>query len=219
MAAIRVMLADAHPALRRGVRAFLEATGEIEVVSEAGDGETARLQFQAHQPDVIVLEARLPQRGGIALTRWLRERPRRVGILLFSATDEDALILGALQAGANGYLLKTASKEQVVQAVQSVAADQSVLDPAVAHKLLGLLSSDPALFASIESLTMREREVLALVAEGETNRAIGHTLGISDRTVQGHLANIYGKLQVSSRTEAVTKALQLGLLDLPTSLL
>src|SRR5690606_13914881 len=127
------------PALRRGVRAFLEATGEFEVVAEAGDGESAKMQFQAQRPDVVLLEARLPHGSGIALTRWLRELAPRVGILLFSASDEDALILGALQAGVNGFLLKNATEEQVVQAVRSVAAGQSALDPAVAQKLMGLL--------------------------------------------------------------------------------
>lgn len=217
MAAIRVMLADEHPALRRGVRAFLEAAGDIEVVAEAGDRESAKRHFQTERPDVIVLEAQLSRGSGIALTRWLREAAPHLGILLFSASDDDALVLGALHAGVNGYLLKSAPEEQVVQAVRSVARGHSALDPAVAQKLMELLGAGPAMMARGEELTAREGEVLQLAAVGETNRAIGHTLGISDRTVQGHLANVYGKLQVNSRTEAVTKALQLGLLDLPSA--
>ncbi len=215
MAPIRVVLADDHAVVRKGTREFLEEGGDIEVVAEAADGEEAKALIRQHQPDVAVLDIRMPGATGIEVARWVREQQLPVGVLILTAYDDDPYVLAALQAGANGYALKTAEADEIVAAVRAVREGQSALDAAIARKLMAHLSGTSQSGSLIEALTPREVEVLALAARGLTNRAIGRELDISDRTVQGHLANIYTKLHVNSRTEAVTRGLQLGLIHLP----
>ncbi|HHH41096.1 MAG TPA: response regulator transcription factor [Chloroflexi bacterium] len=215
MAPIRVLLADDHAVVRKGIREFLEALGEIEVVAEATDGEEAKALIRQHRPDVAILDIRMPKATGIEVTRWIRDQEIPIGVLILTAYDDDPFVLAALQAGANGYVLKTAEAEEIVAAVQAVHRGQSALDPVIARKLMAHLASPASTARPVEPLTARERQVLELAARGLTNRAIGMELGISNRTVQGHLANIYAKLQVGSRTEAVTKALRLGIIRLP----
>ncbi len=214
MKPIRVLLADDHAVVRKGIREFLEEEPDIQVVAEAADGEEAKALIRQHLPDVVILDIRMPGATGIDVTRWIRQQSAAMGVLILSAYDDDPFVVAALQAGANGYVLKTAEAEEIVAAVRAVYRNQSALDPRIAQKLIMHVSgSSPA--RVVEDLTAREREVLTLAAQGLTNRAIGRALGISDRTVQGHLANIYSKLHVGSRTEAVTKALQLGIITLP----
>ena len=212
---IRVVLADDHAVVRKGIREFLEEEGSIEVVAEASDGEEAKALIRQHKPDVAVLDIRMPKLTGIEVTRWIREQGVSVGVLILTAYDDDPYVLAALQAGANGYVLKTAEADEITAAVRAVRKGQSALDPVIARKLMAHLTGTSSPAQLVEPLTPREQEVLERVSQGLTNRAIGLQLGISNRTVQGHLANVYAKLQVSSRTEAVTKALQLGLIQLP----
>jgi len=206
---IKVILADDHAVVRSGIRQFLESTGEIQVLDEADDGEKAKLLIQKHDPDVVVLDIQMPKVSGIDVARWLRKNDSKVGVLVLTAYDEDPYINAVLQAGANGFVLKTASPEEIVRAVKDVFEGKSVLDPTIAHRVLKKLTrgQDDYLY---EPLTDREHEVLSLVAKGYTNKAIGVQLSISDRTVQGHIAHIFTKLQASSRTEAVMKAVTLG---------
>lgn len=211
---IRVVLADDHAVVRKGIREFLEEGGGIQVVGEAADGQEAQSLIQAQQPDVAILDVRMPRASGIEVTHWLREHAIRTGVLILTAYDDDPFVLAALRAGANGYVLKTADAEDIRAAVRAVAQGKSALDPEVARKLIAQVAGDSRAEPE-EPLTPREIEVLQMAADGLTNRAIGGRLGISDRTVQGHLANVFGKLQANSRTEAVTKALKLGLIQLP----
>jgi DNA-binding NarL/FixJ family response regulator len=206
---ISVLLADDHAIVRAGIRQFLERAGDIRVVAEADDGEMARSLISQHQPDVAVLDIQMPKYSGIEVTRWVRANFPSIGVLILTAYDDDPYVLAVLQAGANGYVLKTASPADLIQAVRDVYAGKSVLDPAITRKLLAQLSH-PKDALQVEQLTERELEVLALTAKGYTNKAIGVQLGISDRTVQGHLAHIFNKLQASSRTEAVMRAVSLG---------
>jgi NarL family two-component system response regulator LiaR len=206
---IRVLLADDHAIVRAGIRQFLEHAGDIQVVAEADDGEMAKELIQREQPDVAVLDIQMPKSSGIEVTRWVRANFPGVGVLILTAFDDDPYVLAVLQAGANGYILKTASPVVLIKAVRDVNDGKSVLDPSVTHKLLSQLSR-PKDTSPVEVLTSREMEVLELVAKGFTNKAIGVQLGISDRTVQGHLAHIFGKLQAASRTEAVMRAVSLG---------
>jgi two-component system, NarL family, response regulator LiaR len=206
---IRVLLADDHAIVRAGIRQFLEHAGDIQVVAEADDGEMAKELIQRKQPDVAVLDIQMPKSSGIEVTRWVRSNFPEVGVLVLTAFDDDPYVLAVLQAGANGYVLKTASPVDLIKAVRDVYAGKSVLDPSVTQKLLSQLSR-PKDTSPVEALTSREMEVLKLVAKGFTNKAIGVQLGISDRTVQGHLAHIFGKLQAGSRTEAVMRAVSLG---------
>lgn len=206
---IRVLLADDHALLRAGIRRILDHAGDIQVVAEAGDGETAQNLIQEHVPDVAVLDIQMPKASGIEVTRWVRAHVKDVGVLVLTAYDDDPYVTAVLQAGANGYVLKTASPEELMQAVRDVHEGKSVLDAAVSQKLMSQFFSGTRAPA-VEPLTDRELEVLSLAAKGFTNKAIGVQLGISDRTVQGHLAHIFAKLQASSRTEAVMRAVSMG---------
>ena len=210
---IRVLLADDHAVVRAGICQFLEQAADIRVVAQAGDGLMAQELIREHKPDVAVLDIQMPKATGIEVTRWIRANFREVGVLVLTAYDDDPYVMAVLQAGANGYVLKTAAPADIVQAVRDVHEGKSALDPTIAHKLMAHIAgrSDP--LPAYESLTGRELEVLSLAGKGFTNKAIGVQLGISDRTVQGHLAKTYSKLQANSRTEAVMKAVSLGLIQ------
>lgn len=206
---IRVLLADDHAIVRAGIRQFLEREKGIEVVAEAGDGEEAQQLIKKHKPDVAVLDIQMPKASGIDVTRWVRSQIPNLGILILTAYDDDPYVLAVLQAGANGYVMKTASPAEVIQAVKDVHDGKSVMDAAITKKLFAQIKT-PRDQDLVEELTDREMGVLQLVAKGYTNKAIGVQLNISDRTVQGHLAHIFGKLQAASRTEAVMRAVSLG---------
>ena len=208
--ALRVVLADDHAMVRQGIRQFLEEEDNIQVVAEAADGEEALRLIALHCPDVAVLDIQMPTMTGVEATRQIRERFPGVRILILTAYDDDPYVFALLRAGADGYILKSAQAEDLVRAVQTVAAGQSALSPEIARKLVQQVSGPQAGTAQPEALTDREIEVLRLTARGRTNKEIGRELGISARTVQGHLANVYGKLGVFSRTEAVTEALRRG---------
>ena len=209
---IRVILADDHAVVRKGICGFLEELGDITVVAEAANGNEALALIRDRRPDVAVLDIQMPGRTGLEVTRAVRSERLPVGVLILTAYDDDPFVMTALRAGANGYVLKTAEPEEIVAAVHAVHEGQSALDPALLQKVMAYISG-ASLSATVESLSAREIEVLRLAAQGFTNKAIGVQLGISDRTVQGHLTNIFGKLDVASRTEAVTRAIQLGLVS------
>ncbi len=206
---IRVLLADDHAVVRAGIRQFMERAGDIQVVAEAQDGEAAKALLDHYPIDVAVLDIQMPRASGIEVTHWIRANQRAIGVLILTAYDDDPYVLAVLQAGANGYVLKTASPDDIVQAVRDVNAGKSVLDAAIAQKVMAHISGQ-AQAAPVDPLSERELEVLSLVARGYTNNAIGVQLGISDRTVQGHLAHIFERLHASSRTEAVMRAVSLG---------
>jgi DNA-binding NarL/FixJ family response regulator len=209
---IRIVLADDHVMVRQGIRQFLEEAGDVEVVAEAGDGAEAVRAVEAYQPDVAVLDIRMPGVTGVEATRQIKARFPQVRVLVLTAYDDDPYVFALLQAGADGYVLKTASGDELVRAVRTVHGGRTALSPEIAAKVVRRATSGRPEGAAdqVEPLTDREIEVLRLAARGLTNRAIGHELGISHRTVQGHLANIYGKMGVNSRTEAVTEALRRG---------
>jgi len=206
---IRVILADDHAVVRAGIRQFLEQADDIAVIAEADDGAAAKALIEEHQPSVAVLDIQMPEASGIEVTRWVRAHHREVGVLILTAYDDDPYVMAVLQAGANGYVLKTASPHEIIRAVRDVHAGNSALDATILQKMMAQVSAN-ARTQPVENLTDREMEVLTLVAKGYTNKAIGVQLGISDRTVQGHLAHIFAKLQASSRTEAVMRAVSLG---------
>jgi len=207
---IRALLADDHAVVRQGIRHFLEESGEIEVVAEAGDGQEGLRLIRQHLPDVAVLDIQMPTLSGIDVARAIRADRLPVGVLILTAFDDEPYVRAVLQAGANGYVLKTADASDIVEAVRAVHDGKSVLDPAIARQLIRRFSDEAPLM--VESLTDRELEVLRLAAHGFTNKAIGVQLSISDRTVQGHLAKVFGKLHAASRTEAVMRAVSMGLI-------
>lgn len=208
-AKIRIVLADDHHIVRAGIRQLLESEKDIQVLAEAGDGEEAKSLIQQHKPDVAVLDIQMPKASGIEVTRWLRSHLPEVGVLILTAYDDDPYVMAVLQAGANGYVLKTAKTIDLIQAVRDVYDGKSALDASITKKLMTNIFRRPEKNAA-EPLTDRELEVLRLAAKGFTNKAIGLQLNISDRTVQGHLAHVFAKLQATSRTEAVMRAVSLG---------
>lgn len=211
---IRVLLADDHQVVRRGIREFLLEAG-MEVIAEAEDGERALRLILELQPDVAILDVQMPRRSGIEVARLVREQNLPIGLLILTSYDDDPFVMAALEAGVNGYVLKTAEAEEIVEAVHAVYEGKSVLDPALVGRVMRAIAGAGQTQVAFEPLTDREIEVLREAARGLTNKAIGVRLGISDRTVQGHLRRIFEKLQVANRTEAVVRAAQLNLLTLP----
>jgi two-component system, NarL family, response regulator LiaR len=219
---IRILLADDHVMLRQGTAELLRREEDIEVVGEAVNGEEAVALANLTQPDIVVMDIRMPVLSGIEATRIIRESLPQVQVLVLTAHDDDQYIFSLLQAGASGYLLKTAPVSELVKAIRQVQAGESPLDPAIARKVVVRMSgSSPTGPAPAEddgppldALTPRELEVLQLLAQGLSNRNIGEALFISDRTVQAHLTSIFAKTQVSSRLEAVLNAIRRGWLTL-----
>jgi len=209
---VRVVLADDHAVVRKGIREFLEEDPEITVVAEAGDGGEAFRLVGEHRPDVAVLDIQMPRVTGIEATRQIKAAFPDVRVLILTAYEDDPYVFALLRAGADGYLLKSADPDELVRAVKATAAGGKVLAPTVAGRVVAQMTTGKPAAASeqVEPLSERELDVLRLAGQGLTNKAIGVELGISDRTVQGHLANVYGKLGVASRTEAVTRALKMG---------
>jgi len=209
---IRILLADDHHIVRAGVKQLLESANDLQVIAEAGDGEEAQVLIQKHKPDVAVLDVQMPKASGIEVTRWVRTHLPEVGVLILTAYDDDPYVMAVLQAGANGYVLKTSRADELIQAVRDVHEGKSALDPNVTRKLMSSIFKGPEK-KIIEPLTDRELDVLRLAAKGYTNKAIGVQLTISDRTVQGHLAHIFAKMQANSRTDAVMRAVSLGFIS------
>ncbi|MBI5955355.1 MAG: response regulator transcription factor [Chloroflexi bacterium] len=209
---IRILLADDHHIVRAGVRQLLESATDLQVIAEAGDGEEAQSLIQKHKPDVAVLDIQMPKASGIEVTRWVRSQFPEVGVLILTAYDDDPYVMAVLQAGANGYVLKTGQADELIQAVRDVHEGKSALDSVIARKLMSTIFKGTEK-KIVEPLTDRELDVLRLTAKGFTNKAIGVQLSISDRTVQGHLAHIFAKLQANSRTEAVMRGVALGLIS------
>jgi len=213
---IRVVLADDHAVVRKGIREFLEEAGDMAVVAEAADGGAALDAIRAHRPDVAVLDIQMPRRTGIEVTRVVRDERLPVGVLVLTAYDDDPYVQAVLEAGANGYVLKNASSEEIVHAVHTVHEGQMALDPVIARKIVSRwMSAGQAPQQPTEPCpSPREMDALKLITHGYTNKAIGAQLKISERAVQGHIASLFAKLGVNSCTELVVHAAQLGWVSL-----
>lgn len=214
---IKVMLVDDHAVVRQGLRKLMEEEPDIEVVAEAGNGLEAVDLAKRVRPNVVLMDVMMPRLNGIEATKAIKALDPSITVVILSAFDEDRYVLALLNAGAAGYLLKTASAEELVQGVRSANVGQAVLHPAVAGRLLAkashVNSRNNSSSYGDESLSQREMQVLRLVAAGATNKQIARDLFISSQTVKAHLATIYGKLGVSSRTEAVMNAVCRGWVD------
>lgn len=214
---IRVVLADDHAVVREGTRQLLEREPDILVVGEASDGAEAVRLVESAQPKVVVMDVRMPGMGGVEATKIIKERYPAVEVLVMTAHDDDEFVFTLLEAGASGYLLKTAPVKELIRAIHEVAEGQSALDPHIARKVVRQFTGGAARQKqqeAYEALTDREQEVLELLAEGKTNKEIAESLIISDRTVQTHLSNVFSKMGVSSRTEAVLEAIRRGWLKI-----
>jgi len=216
MEKIRVVIADDHVVVREGTRELLEREPDLEVIGEAGDGEEAVRLVVNLKPDVAIVDIAMPRLNGIEATKQIKALYPATAVLILTAYDNDQYIFALLEAGAAGYLLKNVRGQEVIEAVRAVHAGESVLHPVVARKVLNRFvpSSREARDREVEELTDREMEVLKLAAKGLNNKDIAQELCLSVRTVQAHLGNIFGKLMVGSRTEAVVYGLKKGLLSI-----
>ena len=213
---IRIVIADDHALVREGTRQILEDHPGLEVVGEAEDGEEAVEMVSRLQPDVVLMDIAMPKLNGIEATRLIKKESPATSVLILTAYDDDQYIFALLDAGAAGYLLKNVRGEELAQAVRAVVEGESVLHPAIAAKVIKRYTSlgRAPVQEEVDRLSDRESEVLAMAARGLSNKMIARELSLSDRTVQVHLSNVFGKLGVASRTEAVITALQRGLLQL-----
>lgn len=208
---IRLLIVDDHPVVRDGLRGIFEATDGLEVVGEAGDGSTALSMALALDPDVVLMDLRMPGVGGVDAIRSLRERSVRARVLVLTTYDSDSDVLPAVQAGATGYLLKDAPSSELIRAVRSAHRGEAVLSPSVAGTLMTQVGSVEAA-PERPTLSPREVQVLRLVAAGKTNREAAAALFVSETTVKTHLLHLYAKLDVRDRAAAVDAAHRLGLL-------
>jgi NarL family two-component system response regulator LiaR len=212
MAKIRVIVADDHAIVRDGTRRVLESEKDIEVVGEASDGEEAVSQTTKLRPDVVIMDIAMPKLNGIEATKQIKALVPATAVLILTAYDNDQYVFSLLQAGAAGYLLKNVRDYELVEAIRSVHSGESVLHPVIASKVLHRFvpSAQESRGGIPETLSQRELQVLKLAAKGMSNKDIGKELFLSARTVQAHLGNIFDKLQVGSRTEAILHGLKEG---------
>ncbi len=209
---IRILLADDHPIVREGLAAVLSTQPEFEIVGQANDGAEAVDLASALKPDIVVLDLAMAQLDGVQALRAMRTENKDLKVLVFTASETDDRIIGAVQAGAQGYLLKGAPREELFSAIRVIAKGGSLLSPVVAARLLERMGG-PVTSLS-EQLTEREREVLQLVAQGLQNKEIAARLGIRERTVKFHVSTILSKLGAANRVEAVRLAVQQGLVEM-----
>lgn len=220
-ACIRVVIADDQTLMRQGLQSLLEISEEVTVVGHAADGDEALEQVAAVSPEVLLLDLRMPGRDGIATLEALRERGSDVPVLVLTTFDDDELVLRALRAGAKGYLLKDVALEELVGAIRTLAAGETLVQPALTDRLLRGIGArpEPDDFAHLptpEPLTARETEILRLLASGFTNREIAEALFLAEGTVKNHISTVLAKLGVKDRTRAVLRALHLGMLSTTT---
>jgi len=214
---IKVLLAEDHVVVREGTRQLLEHEPDMEVVGEADDGEEAIELTNKLQPDVVIMDIAMPKLNGIEATKQIKTLHPATAVLILTAYDNDQYIFALLEAGAAGYLLKNVRGRDLIEAVRAVYAGESVLYPTIAHRVISRLVSpvsSPVEAKMTEPLSEREMEVLKLAANGINNKDIAERLFLSPRTVQAHLGNIFNKLSVGSRTEAVLYGLRRGWLTL-----
>ena len=214
---IRILIADDHAVVREGTRQILEQEPDMEVVAEAGDGEEAVRLGGSSKPNVAIIDIAMPKLDGIEATRQIKALYPTIGVLILSAYDDDQFVFSLLEAGAAGYLLKSVRGSELIDAVRAIYAGESVLHPTIARKVLNRFapaSGKPQEQRLSEILSEREMEVLKLATRGLSNQDIADELCLSLRTVQAHLGHIFNKLQVSSRTEAVVRALKEGWITL-----
>lgn len=208
---IRVVIADDHPAFRSGLRFMLTAADDIEVIDEAATGGELLDIVVARQPDVAIVDLNMPGLGGVDATRQIAMDSPHVAVLVLTMLDDDDSVFAATRAGARGYLLKGAGQEDIERAVRAVASGEAIFGPAIAQRIMQFLTTGPpAPTAPFPQLSDREREVLALVADGKTNPEIADSLFLSPKTIRNHVSNIFTKLQVADRAHAIARARDAG---------
>ena len=212
-ALLRVVIADDHPLYRDGLRIVLSSSEVAEVVGEASNGAQAVALAGELMPDVVVMDLRMPETNGIDATRQIVGRQPETAVLVLTMFEDDDSVFAAMRAGARGYVLKGADKADIVRAVQAVAGGELIFGPGIADRVMRYFASarEGGLLTPFPDLTDREREVLELIAEGQSNQVIARRLVLSPKTVRNHVSNIFAKLQVADRAQAIVRARQAGL--------
>jgi len=209
---VRILLADDHPAFLAGLEALLATVDGMVAVGRAESGEDAVEASAELQPDVVLMDLNMPGIDGIEATRRIVATSPHIAVIVLSMYEDDDQVFGALKAGARGYLLKGADRGELVRAIRGVASGEAIFGPAIARRLVAFFASRPAVEASVfPELTDREREILDLIARGLNNAQITERLGLSPKTVRNHVSNIFSKLQVADRGQAIVRARQAGL--------
>ncbi|MDP9380653.1 MAG: response regulator transcription factor [Chloroflexota bacterium] len=213
MEPIRILIADDHRHFRDGLRALLLSARDVEVVGEAGTGDETLSLAARLQPDVILMDLQMPGINGIEATRRILHTSPHISILVISMFEDDDSVFAALQAGARGYLLKGALKAEILRAIRAVASGEAIFGAAIARRLMSYFATPrpPAPPQAFPELTEREQEILALIEQHRTNPEIAARLGLSPKTVRNHVSNIFDKLQVADRAEAIMRAREAGL--------
>ena len=206
-----MLIADDHPVFRQGLRSALEGDGGFQIVGEAETGAEAIEAALEHQPDVVAMDVQMPDRNGIEATREIVTQSPHIGVLVLTMFEDDDSVFAAMRAGARGYLLKGSDHEEIVRAIRAVAAGEAIFGPAIATRLMAYFAASPDGPAqAFPELTSREREVLELIAEGRSNAEIAGRLVLSQKTVRNHVSNVFTKLQVLDRAQAIVKAREAG---------
>jgi DNA-binding NarL/FixJ family response regulator len=213
VAPLRVLIADDHPLFRHGIVALLSATPDMEVVGEASVGEEAVTLAVALQPDVILMDIQMPGVNGVEATRQILRQSPQARILMVTMFEDDASVFTAMRAGARGYVLKDTEKAELLRAIRAVGNGEAIFSPAIATRLLEFFSAPrpPLPPQAFPELTEREREILDLIAQGRNNAEIAHQLVLSPHTVRNYVSNIFSKLQVADRAQAIVRAREEGL--------
>ena len=211
-APIRVLIVDAHAPFRAGLRALLTSVPEMEVAGEAENGEDAIREAAKLQPDVILMDIQMPGMNGIEATRLIYQSSPHIGVIVLTMFEDDDSVFAAMRAGARGYLLKGADQTEILRAIHSVKNGEAMFGPAIARRLINFFAQiHPQFQHPFPELTEREREVLDLLARGMSNAEIASALVISQKTVRNHISNIFNKLQVADRSQAIVRARDAGL--------
>ena len=210
---IRILIADDHPIFRDGMRGLLDSVADTEVVGEATTGEEAIARAASLQPDVILMDLKMPGMNGIEATRHIVQTSPHVGVLVVTMFEDDDSVFAAMRAGARGYLLKGANQAEMLRAIRAVGNGEAIFGPAIAERVMRYFAAPrPAATPQVfPELTEREREILALIARGQGNQEIAERLFLSLKTVRNHVSNIFAKLQVADRAQAVLRAREAGL--------
>lgn len=213
MEPIRLLLADDHTFYREGVRTMLQGLAEMEIVGETTNGDETIANAESLQPDVILMDIKMPGENGIEATRTILQVSPHIKVLVVTMFDDDDSVFAAMRAGARGYLLKDADRDELIRAVKAVSSGEAIFSPAIARRMMRYFSALPQHASAIAfpDLTEREREILHLIAQGYNNVAIAKHLTLSLKTVQNHVSNIFSKLQVADRAQAIIRARDAGL--------
>jgi DNA-binding NarL/FixJ family response regulator len=213
MEPIHILIADDHALFRSGLRALLASVPDTEVIGEAASGQEAVRQAEALQPDVVLMDIQMPGINGIEATRRIVATSPHIGVIIVTMFEDDDSVFAAMRAGARGYVLKGADQDEMLRTIRAVARGEALFGPAIAARLMSYFAAPrPAVPAQVfPELTEREREVLQLIAAGHNNEVIAHRLVLSPKTVRNHVSNIFNKLQVADRAQAIVRAREAGM--------